>query len=200
VNICQSGQDLLLDNAFGDLLPNTGRSPCTAFGTGGFLSNIDNSYVYAFTSLGFGRIVVFHGRAPTFANTYPDARVMPSGEQVRYWSFCQNDAFTERYIACRRDDQVKLNRSRDYTIVISQPGSWPAAAARRCAKTVSWLPWGPQPEGVVLYRQMLPAASFKRAIQNVAHGSEQQQMGSYYPGGKYFSSWRAVARAYCRAT
>jgi hypothetical protein len=199
VNICQAGQDLLLDNAIGDLLPtlSSSTSLCSAFGTGGFLSNIDNSYVSAATSQGFGPIVVFHGEAPTFADTYPDAAVMPGGEQVRYWSFCQNDPFDERYIGCLRDDQVKLDSSGDYTIVVSQPASWPAAAAQACSGTVSWMPWGPQPEGVVLYRQMLPDPSFAQAIQNVAHGSEQQQMGPYYPGGQYFSSWQAVAAAYC---
>ncbi len=199
VNICQSGGDLLLDNAIGDLVPSVsqGQSVCAAFGNGGFLSNIDNDYVYALTSRGFGPIVVFHGLAPTFANTYPSAPAMPSGEQVRYWSFCQNDPFDERYVACLRDDQVKLDGSGDYTIVVSAPSSWPAAAAEACSGKVSRLPWGPQPEGAVLYRQMLPDPSFTQAIHNVAHGSEQQQMGPYYPGGQYFSDWQAVAAAYC---
>jgi hypothetical protein len=197
VNICQSGQDLLLDNALGDKLPQTGQSPCGAFGSGGFLSNIDNSYVYAFTSRGFGPLVVFHGLAPTFAATYPDAPVMPAGVQVRYWSFCQNDPIDERYVACRRDDQVKLDSSGDYTIVVAQPSSWPARAARRCGRVVSFIPWGPQPDGVMLYRQMLADPSFAEAIKNATHGSEQQQMGPYYPAGRYFASWRAVARAYC---
>jgi hypothetical protein len=199
VNICQSGADLLFDNAIGDALPLAGQNPCGAFGSGGFLSNIDNAYVYAFTSRGFGPLLAFRGRAPTFADTYPNAPAMPSGEQLRYWSFCQNDPFDQRYIACKRDDQTRVDRAGDYTLVISQPSSWPAAAARRCRKTVSWLPWGPQPEGVVLYRQMLPAPTFTQAIQNVSHGSGQQQMGPYYPAGQYFSNWRALAKTYCAA-
>lgn len=197
VNICQSGSDLLFDNAAGDKVPSPGQSPCGAFGSGGFLSNIDNAYVYAFTSRGFGPLVVFRGRAPTFARTYPDAPVMPSGAQVRYWSFCQNDPVDQRYVACKRDDQVAVDRSGDYTIVVSQPSSWPAAAARRCAGTVTWIPWGPQPDGAMIYRQMLPDPAFTQAIQNVSHGSEQRQMGTYYPAGHYFSSWQAVTRAYC---
>jgi hypothetical protein len=199
VNICQSGGDLLLDNAIGDLLPLASQNPCGAFGSGGFLSNIDNSYVYALMSRGFGPLVVFHGRAPTFANTYPHAASMPAGVQVRYWSFCQNDPVDQRYIACKRDDQIAVDRAGDYTIVMSQPSGWPAAASKRCRKTVTWLPWGPQPDGVVIYRQMLADASFTQAIKNVAHGSERQQMGPYYPGGQYVQSWHAVARAYCRA-
>jgi hypothetical protein len=197
VNICQSGADLLLENEFGAQPPAATPNLCANFGSGGFLSNLDISYVYAFTSTGFGPLLVLHGKAPTFAATYPHAPVMPSGEQVRYWSFCQNDPILERYIACARDDQVKLDGSGDYTIVLSPPSSWPAAAARRCSGTVTWIPWGLQPDGVIIYRQMLPDPSFTQAIQNVSHGSEQQQMGAYYPGGQYFSRWQNVAHAYC---
>jgi hypothetical protein len=196
VNLCQSGSDLLLDNPLGDLVPKSGPNPCGNFGSGGFLSNLDNAYVYTFTSRGYGPLVAFHGRAPTFARTDPDAAVMPSGKQVRYWSFCQNDPLDQRYVACRRDDQVKLDGHGDYTLVISPPGQWPTAAARRC-RSASWLPWGPQPEGVVIYRQMLPAASFTQAIARVSYGSERRQMGAYYPTGRYFASWRALAKALC---
>jgi hypothetical protein len=197
VNLCQSGADLLLGNAIGDLISKPAQNPCDSFGSGGFLSNLDNAYIYAFTSRGFDPIVVFTGRAPTFAATYPDATVMPAGAQVRYWSFCQNDPFDQRYIACRRDDQVTVGRHGNYTVVVSPPASWPAAAARRCQRTASWIPWGPQPDGVMIYRQMLPAPSFRQAIKNIAYGSEQQQMGAYYPAAHYFASWRAVANAFC---
>jgi hypothetical protein len=197
VNVCQSGSDLLFDNQFGDQIPSSGQSPCGRFGSGGFLSNLDNAYLYSFISRGFGPIAVFHGRASTFANTYPDAPVMPSGVQVRYWSFCQNDPFDQRYVACRRDDQMAVDGSGNYTVVVSPPGSWPVAARNRCRGVTSWIPWGPQPEGVMIYRQMLPDPSFAQAIKNVPYGSEQQQMGPYYPSAGYFGDWRAVAKAYC---
>jgi hypothetical protein len=161
------------------------------------LSNIDNSYVYAFLSRGYGPIAVFHARAPTFADTYPDAAVMPAGVQLRYWSFCQNDPFSERYVACLRDDQIVRHRG-DYTIVVAPPSDWPAAAQRRCRRVASWIAWGPQPQGVLLYRQMLPDATFGQAIANVSYGSERAEMGSYYPAGEYFADWQAVARAFCR--
>src|SRR5437763_2233981 len=197
VNLCQSGADLLFDNQVGDQLPQSGQNPCGNFGSGGFLSNLDNAYVYAFISQGFGRLVVFHGRAPTFAATYPNAPTMPSGVQLRYWSFCQNDPIDQRYVGCRRDDQIAVDGTGDYTIVISQPSDWPAAAQHRCRGTASWIPWGPQTDGAVIYRQMLPDPSFTQAIQNVKYGSEQQQMGAYYPVGRYFADWHAVAAAYC---
>ena len=122
---------------------------------------------------------------------------MPGGVQLRYWSFCQNDPFSERYVACLRDDQVRIDPAGDYTIVISPPDAWPTPAQRRCSVVASWIPWGPQPQGVVLYRQMLPDPSFTQAIQNVSYGSEAAQMGAYYPAGRYFSDWQSVARALC---
>jgi hypothetical protein len=196
VNLCQSGADLLFDNELGDQVPDSGQSPCGRFGSGGFLSNLDNAYLYAFISRGFGPIAVFHATAPTFADTYPAAPVMPSGAQLRYWSFCQNDPFTQRYVGCRRDDQVATDADGDFTVVVSQPGDWPDAARAACP-AASWIPWGPQPQGVMIYRHMLPDPSFAEAIQNVAYGSEPQQMGTYYPAGGYFDEWQAVAGEYC---
>jgi hypothetical protein len=195
-NLCYSGDDLLFDNAAGDRIPNSGQNPCDNFGSGGFLSNLDNAYVYASISRGFGPIVVFHGKAPTFAATYPSAPVMPSGAQLRYWSFCQNDPYTQRYIGCRRDDQVRVDRNGNYTLVVSQPADWPKAAQKRC-RASSWIPWGPQPHGVMIYRHMLPDPGFAEAIQRVSRGQERAQMGAYYPTGHYYADWHSAAKAVC---
>ena len=81
--------------------------------------------------------------------------------------------------------------------MVSQPGDWPRAAQKRCRGEASWIPWGPQPHGVMIYRHMLPDQSFGEAIQNVSYGSEQQQMGAYYPSARYLSDWHAVTKAYC---
>jgi hypothetical protein len=186
VNLCQSGGDLLFDNQFGGNLPDTGQSPCSNFGSGGFLSNMDNAYVAAPISRGFGKLVVLHGKAPSFASTYPRATRMPSGEQLRYWSFCQNDPFTERYVACLRDDQVKLDKAGDYTIVISRPADRP-----RCAR--NWIPWGPQPDGVLIYRHMLPDPAFSGAIQKASYGAEQKTMGDYFPTPRYLTDASQLA-------
>jgi hypothetical protein len=197
VNMCHSGDDLLFGNEAGDRVPDSGgQSPCDRFGEGGFLSNLDIAYVYAFISRGFGPIVVFRGRAPTFAATYPSAPIMPGGVQLRYWSFCQNDPLTQRYIGCRRDDQVKVDGAGNYTIVVSQPGDWPKPARNRC-RSASWIPWGPQPQGAMIYRHMLPDPGFAQAIQNVTRGREEAQMGAYYPAGRYFADWKEAAKALC---
>jgi hypothetical protein len=168
-NLCQAGADLFFDNPFGDNLPDSGSNPCENFGSGGFLSNMDNAYVYTGISRGYGRVLVIHGKAPTFGL---------DGQQLRYWSFCQNDPYTQRYIACLRDDQVKLDNEGFYTIVVSRPSDRP-----KCAK--NWLPWGPQPHGTLIYRHMLPDPAFSGAIQKSSYGTEKQTMGDYYPAARY---------------
>lgn len=168
-NLCQAGADLFFDNPYGDNVPETGSDPCTNFGSGGFLSNMDNAYVYTGISRGYGKMVVIHGKAPTFG--------VKRG-QLRYWSFCQNDPYTQRYIGCLRDDQVALDKDGYYTIVVSRPSDRP-----RCAK--NWLPWGPQPWGTLIYRHMLPDPGFSGAIQRASYGSERTSMGDYYPAARY---------------
>ena len=168
-NLCQAGDDLFFDNPSGDNLPDSGQRPCDNFGQGGFLSNMDNAYVYTGISRGYGKLLVIHGKAPTYGI---------SGAQLRYWSFCQNDPYTQRYIACLRDDQVKLDKRGWYTLVVSRPSDRP-----KCAK--NWLPWGPQPWGVLIYRHMLPAPGFSGAIQQASYGNEQKSMGDYYPSAHY---------------
>jgi hypothetical protein len=188
-NLCQSGDDLFFDNEAGDNMPDSGQSPCANFGSGGFLSNMDNAYVYAGMNRGFGKAVVLRAKAPTFARTYPRARRMPSGEQLRYWSFCQNDPIDQRYIGCLRDDQVRLDKDGFFTIVVSRPADRP-----RCAK--NWIPWGPQPEGVLIYRHMLPDSAFSGAIQKASYGAEQASMGDYFPVARYLTD----PSAFCSKT
>jgi hypothetical protein len=53
---------------------------------------------------------------------------------------------------------------------------------------VTWLAWGPQTQGLLIYRHMLPDPSFAPAIQNVPEpGAEAATMGDYYPSGEYLA-------------
>jgi hypothetical protein len=178
-NLCQAGDDLLFDNPYGDQLPDSGQRPCDNFGSGGFLSNMDNAYVYTGINRSYGKLLVIHAKAPTFGI---------SGKQLRYWSFCQNDPYNQRYIACLRDDQVKLDKRGWFTIVVSRPSDRPA-----CAK--NWIAWGPQPWGTLIYRHMLPAPGFSGAIQRASYGTEQQSMGDYYPSVRYVTAPAQASRA-----
>ena len=87
--------------------------------------------MFAPTSRGFGELLVLRGRAPTFADTRPGPAVMPSGQQLRYWSFCQYEPATQRVIDCRSDDRVSVGADGRYTIVVSTPRG---AARERAAR------------------------------------------------------------------
>jgi hypothetical protein len=176
-NLCQAGDDLFFDNPYGDNVPDSGSNPCSNFGSGGFLSNMDNAYVYTGISRGYGKVLAIHGKAPTYG---------VSDGQLRYWSFCQNDPYTQRYIGCLRDDQVKLDKDGYYTIYVSRP-------ADRPKKAKNWIPWGPQPWGTLIYRHMLPAPDFSGAIQQASYGTERASMGSYYPDAHYVTATQARA-------
>jgi hypothetical protein len=183
-NLCSSAVDIMLDNESGEPFYPGAHDRC---GNGpGFLSNRDIAYVFAPTSRGFGELLVLHGRAPTFADTRPGPAVMPSGQQLRYWSFCQYEPATQRVIDCRSDDRVIVGPDGRYTIVVSTADKRPASARPECG--VTWLPWGPQTQGLVIYRHMLPDPSFAQAIQNVPQpGAESDTMDDYYPRGEYLT-------------
>ena len=194
-NLCSSAVDIMLDNETGEAFWPGAEDRC---GNGpGFLSNRDIAYVFAPTSRGFGELLVLRGRAPTFADTRSGPAVMPSGQQLRYWSFCQYEPATQRVIDCRSDDRVTVGADGRYTIVVSTAANRPASARPECG--VTWLPWGPQTQGLLIYRHMLPDPSFAEAIQNVpAPGAERTTMGDYYPRGEYLGGPQDFKAKGCR--
>ena len=129
-------------------------------------------------------ILVYHGQAPTTPQTYlPSDTTMGSG-QLRYWSMCSNMSSTQ-YLGCVKDDDVTLDPSGDYTVVVSTAANRPATAKSSCG--IEWLPKGPLPSAPIILRNMLPDPSFLQAIQRATHGTEQQTLGAYYPQGYYFA-------------
>jgi hypothetical protein len=155
--------------------------------SGGQYSNKDNAYVLADANLGFGKVLVLHGKLPTTPDTRHDARRMGRG-QMRYWSLCENEAFTTtKGGACLYDAQVPVDRRGDYTIISSRPADRPGNASTRCG--VAFLPWsarcdgdGHRNEELLLLGNMLPAASFNHAVQDVATpGQTAKIMGPYLP-------------------
>jgi hypothetical protein len=57
---------------------------------------------------------------------------------------------------------------------------------------------GPQPQGLLIYRHMLPESGFAEAIQNVpAPGSERAVMGEYYPESEYLPDRAAFEARGC---
>jgi hypothetical protein len=162
--------------------------------SGGLYENIDNAYITTFATASFGDVLVFHGKAPTTPRTYDGQPAMGSGE-LRYWSVCSNTSTTQ-YLACVKDDDVRLDADGYYTVVISTTANRPTTASQSCG--IAWLPKGPLPSAPIILRNMLPAPTFKQAIQNATQGTEEQALGPYYPRGYYFrhaadfDSWVAV--------
>jgi hypothetical protein len=72
-------------------------------------------------------VLVLRGRAPSFADTRPGPAVMPVGQELRYWSFCQYEPATQRVIDCRADDRVSVGPDGRYTIVVSTAEDRPAS-------------------------------------------------------------------------
>lgn len=196
-NLPTAVADNALDNpTLGPLRP--GIDPLVAaFGEGGFLSNIHNSYVYASTNRRYGDVLVTRFKVPTYADTRDGARRMPRGTQLRFWSICQEEFFSQRYVACKQDDQVVTRRGWA-TIVVSTPEQRPATAVRRCG--VTWMPWGPVPEGVLLLRHMLPDAGFDQTVAEATYQQERRTMGRYLPRSRYFDDAAAYEAAGPRKT
>jgi len=161
-------------------------------GSGGFFSNLHNEYVSASVSREFGKVVTTRMRAPNFADTRGGTLTMPSGAQLRYFSLCQNHSLTQRYIACRADDQTVVDRDGFMTYVMSTPAQRPATATSSCG--VTWIPWGPFREGGLIYRHMLPAADFREAIQLARHDHEAETMGDFFPVSRYLADKAAYDR------
>jgi hypothetical protein len=158
---------------------------------GGLYSNRDNAYIYAHLSRRFGPLLVLRAKLPTLPQTYGGEKTMGGG-QLRFWSLCTGESrVTTRTPGCLADRQLPIDRDRRYTIVVSRAGDRPANATRGCG--VGWVDWGVRGDaagrpdyGLVIMRNMLPAASFAEAIQRVQKpGTEPQVMRDYFPNSSY---------------
>ncbi len=207
--------------------PLVDRSTISSAPTGGPLSNKDAYTMIAFGDRGFGQLMVIHGRAPTVPETYNGEGTMGTG-QVRYWSFCQNEFQSSRYVDCLFDQDVPIARDGTYTIVTGDPADRPRNAKRACG--VAWLDWptngdgapdyvpGGDPKGIpgtllppekggrremgmIAYRQILPSPSFTQGINSVTSpGTEGALMGDYLPASEYVSKDQFESLACGRAT
>jgi hypothetical protein len=152
-------------------------------GSGGFLSNIHNAYTTTAFDRKGGSIALVRAKAPTYRG---QAGVPFGTEQLRYWSLCGNEFVTQRYTDCAADYQVPLDENGFFTVVISDPADRPANAI--AANGFLWLPWGPYPDQVLLYRHMLHNPTFTQAIQNVEKGANLDTvMGPFAPQATYCS-------------
>jgi len=167
-----------------NVLPPLGQLPfdrMPSTGGGGFLSNIHNAYTTTAFDRSHGKLFLLRAKAPTWRGS---PNVGFNREQVRFWSICQNEFITQRFTACSVDEKTPLDDEGFFTVAVSDEADRPQFATN--ANKISWLPWGPFPDGLLLYRQMLPHPSFAEAIQNVPEGEDLQEvMKQFAPKATY---------------
>lgn len=156
---------------------------------GGFFSDGNNAYVYAFIAREYGPVLVLRGRLPRVPATFEGQRRFSSA-QLRYWSLCsvsmQPYGVTDT-IGCVNDARLATDRQQRFTIVVSTPHDRPANARPRCG--VTWLPFGARPTAALVMRNQVPSPGFAQAVQRVQKpGTERRVMGSFLPRGRYLST------------
>jgi len=134
------------------------------------LPNPDNKYIAMFPGNDYqpGRIIVIHGKAPGFPDTYDGTPIWEPARgfrnvDTRFWSVCNTDlALPVGTVGCKSDMTTKLEGGY-YTIVISDDPLRPDWLR----PNIDWLPWGDKGYfKLVFFRNMLPRPDFHFAIQN----------------------------------
>ncbi|HEX6349826.1 MAG TPA: hypothetical protein VF160_10610 [Candidatus Dormibacteraeota bacterium] len=145
-------------------------------GSGGYLEDLENAYLYTFLNAPSGPLVVIQAQALSYPNTYAGAPTMPGPTDVRYWSICSYDPVSQRNYACTPDFRTAPQLG-GYTVVVSTPANKPADL---CGAT--WLPFGPAAQSLLIFRNQLGVSPY--SVQNVQVGQETA-MGAYYPAARY---------------
>ena len=158
----------------------------------GYFANPDVAYTIANISRALGKVVVLRGKIPAVPPTLlGDPRAQQG--QLRYWSMCMNENFSQKVTDCLFDQQIPINADGSYTIVVSRSEDRPANATPGCG--TEHLEWskdgdglGHPDDGLLIMRNMLPAAGFANAVQNTrTHGDEKAVIGEYLPSIAYMS-------------
>lgn len=167
----------------------------------GWFANLDNQYVGMYLDRAIKPVAVIRGKIPKVTSTLNGNEVFDeSDSQVRYWSMCQNEYYSQKVTACLYDEQVTINPDGYFTIVTSLTSDRPNNANDECG--IGYLPWSPEGDGfsiipgrknnetdaLLLMRNMLPASDFDNAIQNTSvPGDEASVMGEFLPTVQYFT-------------
>jgi hypothetical protein len=152
--------------------------------SGGFFENVDTAYLFAVADREFGQVLVLRGRVPTTPQTTLGQPIMGTG-QMRYWSICAFSQASSVY-GCADDSDIPAKNHHRFVVVLSTVAARPSNAIAKCG--ANWIPLGAAPQTVLLLRNMLPAPTFRYAVQNATVGTEQQTLGPYYPVGSYYQT------------
>jgi len=162
--------------------------------------NADADYMYSFLNRQHGEVLVMRGQIPVTPETLDGADAAFMEGELRYWSICQYEYYSQKVEACLFDEQIGINDDGFYTIVSSRPEDRPDNATDECG--VSFMAWPEDgdgfavaegrennpDDGYMLVRNLLPASDFTQAIHNTSvSGDETEVLGNYMPKGQYFS-------------
>ncbi len=167
----------------------------------GYYANLDNQYISTFLDRSIKPIVVIRGKIPNVPKTLNGDEIFSTkNAQLRYWSICQNEFYSQKVNDCLFDENITINPDGRYTIVTSLERDRPVNATKECG--VDFLKWSENGDGFsivpgredhkndarVNVRNMLPLNNFPNAIQNTkTPGDESSVLGDYLPQARYFT-------------
>ncbi len=167
----------------------------------GWYANLDNQYLATYLDRSIKPIAVIRGKIPKVPATLAgDDTFDESQAQLRYWSLCQNEYYSQKVTGCLYDEQVTINPDGYFTIVTSLKSERPSNATDACG--IGYLPWSAQGDGfsiiperlnhendaLLILRNMLPVNGFAKTVQNTATpGDEAEVMAEFMPSVQYFT-------------
>lgn len=167
----------------------------------GWFANLDNQYLATYLDRSIKPIAVIRGKIPKVPSTLNNDEIFDQSQaQLRYWSICQNEYYSQKVTACLYDEQVTINPDGYFTIVTSVENQRPDNATEECG--IGFLPWSEQGDGfsiipgqennendaLLIMRNMLPINNFEETIQRTSTpGDEADILGDFMPSVQYFT-------------
>ena len=159
---------------------------------GGFWSNLNTRYGFAYVSQAYGKVYVVHGKMPSTPHTWDgNGAPMDQNTDMRYWSLCTSTAPpVGNTVDCVHDENVRshLDTKGNYNVVVSRAPDRPSNATEDCG--VNWMeygngdgiPGGSQDFGAIINRHTHVNPSFKNSWFDVKKvNGEADALGAYLP-------------------
>lgn len=143
--------------------------------------NPDTAYIGAALYPNTNEVVVVKLKTPTFPDTDLGQPPWEAGQQVRYWSICDQDGYgTDECV----DDAGAVTSGGYATFVISSPANRPTNAT--AANGVNWMALGTGGTNTLVYRQLLASPSYAQSIAGVKlFALPLLRMRAYFPRSRY---------------
>jgi len=173
----------------------------------GFYPNLDNGYLNTWVDNRKGAVILTEGKLPITPKTLAGGGTYDDTDaQLRYWSLCSYEFYSQRNTDCVFDEQLLLDEDRRYAIVTSKKKDRPENAIEACG--YNWLEfpeWGDNLallhdpskstgrinndyDALLLNRQMTRYDGFDQGVQSTATpGDEIRVMGEYLQRSRYLS-------------